>query len=131
MLARKRHQKGLRSPRLIAASGFGALLEGHQISRQLLDVSRTCCQLNRPHVLALYDATPEDRRLMTEFYYDPDHDTNDNEPWSEMDIDDLKASAESGDSLRDAAIFLCRTGTLEEVAKKAAELGLIFRDTKL
>jgi hypothetical protein len=65
---------------------------------------------------------------MTEFYYDPDHDTNDHEPWSEMDIDDLKASAESGDSLKDAARFLCRSGALEDVKQKAAELGVRFCD---
>ena len=33
---------------------------------------------------------------MTEFYYDPDHDTNDGTEWTHSDIDDLKAELEGG-----------------------------------
>jgi hypothetical protein len=63
---------------------------------------------------------------MNEFHYD--HGTDDSTPWSELDIEDLRASAESGDSLEDAATLLCRAGTLEEVKTKAQDLGLRFID---
>jgi hypothetical protein len=63
---------------------------------------------------------------MTEFYYDADRDTYDGCPWTETDIDDLRSSAESGSTFKEAATFLCRSGSVEDVAKKAAELGLHF-----
>jgi hypothetical protein len=44
-------------------------------------------------------------------------DTNDGKEWSALD-DALAA----GDSIEQAAMFLCRAGTLGEVARKAAEL---------
>src|SRR3982074_1309863 len=43
--------------------------------------------------------------------------------WTEMDIDDLKAAIEHGDSLEEAAEFLCRSGSIDEVAPKAREPG--------
>jgi hypothetical protein len=58
------------------------------------------------------------------FYYDPHHDTNDEKPWSEADIADLRASIEHGSTLEETAAFLCRAGTPFEVARKAKELGL-------
>jgi hypothetical protein len=52
------------------------------------------------------------------------HDIYDGASWTEMDIDDLKAAIESGRSVRDAAEFLCRSGSVDEVRKKCEELGL-------
>jgi hypothetical protein len=48
----------------------------------------------------------------------------DGAPWTEMDIDDLKAVIESGRSIEEAAKFLCRAHSIDEVARKCAELGL-------
>ena len=52
-------------------------------------------------------------------------DTHDGDPWSEMDIEDLTAALKFGCTIEDAAIHLCRSGTVEEVRHKAEELGLI------
>jgi hypothetical protein len=43
-------------------------------------------------------------------------------PWTEMDIEDLKAEIESGRTIGEAAQFLCRSR--DEVVLKCAELGL-------
>ena len=51
---------------------------------------------------------------------------NDGEPWSDMDIADLRACIKVGCSLRRTALFLCRSGTKDEVAAKARALGLEF-----
>jgi hypothetical protein len=51
-------------------------------------------------------------------------DIYDDADWSEMDIEDLKASIEGGASIEDAAEFLCRSGSIDDVARKARELGL-------
>jgi hypothetical protein len=51
-------------------------------------------------------------------------DIYDGAAWTEMDIDDLKAAIESGSSVEDAAEFLCRSGSIDDVARKARELGL-------
>jgi hypothetical protein len=51
-------------------------------------------------------------------------DLNDGKPWSDMDERDLRAELEHGSSIKEAAGHLCRSGTVEEVAKKAQELGL-------
>jgi hypothetical protein len=51
-------------------------------------------------------------------------DIYDNAPWSETDIEDLKNHVAHGVSLEETAAFLCRGGTLFEVAAKAKELGL-------
>ena len=63
---------------------------------------------------------------MTAFHYSPDHDVNDGEPWSEEDIRDLENHVRHGASLEETAEFLCRSGTVEAVAEKAKELGLIL-----
>ncbi len=44
--------------------------------------------------------------------------------WTEMDIDDLKAAIESGRSIEEAAQFLCRADSVDDVARKCEELGL-------
>jgi hypothetical protein len=53
-------------------------------------------------------------------------DLNDFKDWSVMDIADLKNHAEFGASLKETASFLCRAGSLEDVAQKAEEFGLKF-----
>jgi hypothetical protein len=47
---------------------------------------------------------------------------NTGQPWSEIDTRDLRAALDNGDSIREAAEFLCRT--VEEVEAKMRELGL-------
>ena len=44
--------------------------------------------------------------------------------WTEMDIEDLKAAIEAGRSIEEAAEFLCRAGSIDDVARKCEELGL-------
>jgi hypothetical protein len=55
----------------------------------------------------------------------PIQDTNDGKPWSEMDLLDLRNSLAYGNSIEEVAGFLCRAGTVEEVKRKAEELGLL------
>jgi hypothetical protein len=55
----------------------------------------------------------------------PIQDLNDGKPWSEMDLFDLRNSLAYGDSIEEVAGFLCRSGTVEEVKRKAEELGLM------
>ena len=54
-------------------------------------------------------------------------DANDGEPWTEMDVRDLTASVLCGDTIEEAAEFLCRSGTIDEVRRKAEELGLRYK----
>jgi hypothetical protein len=51
-------------------------------------------------------------------------DIYDGAPWTEMDIDDLKAAIESGRSIEEAAQFLSRADSVDDVARKCEELGL-------
>ena len=44
--------------------------------------------------------------------------------WTEMDIDDLKAAIEGGATIKEAAEFLCRSDSVDDFARKCAELGL-------
>ena len=44
-------------------------------------------------------------------------DTYDGADWTEMDIDDLKASIEHGRSIGEAAEFLCRSGSVDDVER--------------
>jgi hypothetical protein len=64
---------------------------------------------------------------MSTFPYSPDHDLNDDEPWSEEDVRDLENHIRQGASLEETAEFLCRAGTVEAVAEKAKELGFTFQ----
>jgi len=50
-------------------------------------------------------------------------DANSGEPWSEMDIADLTHSLAYGNTIADAASFLCRDE--DEVRRKARQLGLV------
>jgi hypothetical protein len=61
--------------------------------------------------------------VIPKFHYDPEHDTNDDKEWSEMDFEDLQNSLARGGSIEDVAIFLCRRGTQDRVRKKADEMG--------
>jgi hypothetical protein len=54
-------------------------------------------------------------------------DANDGKPWTEIDIEDLAAALRSGDTIEDAAEFLCRSGTIDDVRRKAEELGLSYK----
>jgi hypothetical protein len=51
-------------------------------------------------------------------------DIYDGAPWTEMDIDDLKGAIEAGRLIEEAAEFLCRADSVDDVARKCAELGL-------
>jgi len=51
----------------------------------------------------------------------------DDEPWTEMDSAHLRTALGSGDTIERAAKFLCRSGTVEEVRRKAEELGLSYK----
>lgn len=64
--------------------------------------------------------------VMPSFYYGGP-DINDGKPWSEQDVADLRAAVESGSTLEKTAAFLCRSGTWQEVERKAKQLGLKFR----
>ncbi len=54
--------------------------------------------------------------------YSPDHDVNDDEPWSEEDIRDLENHVRQGASLEKTAEFLCRGGTVEAWRKRRRNL---------
>jgi len=49
---------------------------------------------------------------------------HDGTDWTDMDIEDLKAKIEHGRSIEEAAEFLCRTGSIDDVARRCEELGL-------
>jgi hypothetical protein len=61
---------------------------------------------------------------LTDMSEQPIQDINDGKPWSEMDVFDLRNSLAYGRSIEEVAGFLCRSGTVEEVRRKAEELGL-------
>ena len=54
-------------------------------------------------------------------------DANDGEPWTEMDVRDLTAALIAGSTIEEAAEHLCRSGTLDDVRRKAEELGLTYK----
>jgi hypothetical protein len=54
----------------------------------------------------------------------------DGEPWTEMDIAHLSAALGSGDTIEKAARFLRRSGTVDEVRRKAEELGLTYKKAR-
>jgi hypothetical protein len=53
------------------------------------------------------------------------YDIYDGEPWTEMDVQDLTAALKYGDTIEEAATHLCRSGTVDDVRRKAEELELI------
>jgi hypothetical protein len=52
-------------------------------------------------------------------------DLNSGEPWSEMDIEDLRSFALGGATAAETAKFLCRD--IDETIAKARELGLALK----
>jgi hypothetical protein len=54
-------------------------------------------------------------------------DIYDHEPWTEMDLRDLTPAVRSGSTIEDAAQHLCRSGTVDDVRRKAEELGLNYK----
>jgi hypothetical protein len=54
-------------------------------------------------------------------------DIYDSEPWTEMDIEELKAALKAGRPIEEAAKHLGRSGTVEDVRRKAEELRLTYR----
>ena len=51
-------------------------------------------------------------------------DIYDGADWTEMDIDGLRADMESSSSIKEAAEFLCRSRSTDDVARRCEELGL-------
>jgi hypothetical protein len=63
-------------------------------------------------------------RLLSAFFdQEAPMDANSGEPWTEMDIQDLRASLDFGNTYADAASMLRRDE--DEVRRKAKELGLV------
>jgi hypothetical protein len=58
-------------------------------------------------------------------------DANNGKHWSERDVRNLMASLRCGDTIEEAAERLCRSGTVDEVCRKAEELGLKYRSRRL
>jgi hypothetical protein len=54
-------------------------------------------------------------------------DIYDVEPWAEMDLRDLTAALRSGSTIEDAAQHRCRSGTIDDVRRKAEEPGLSYK----
>ena len=54
-------------------------------------------------------------------------DANDGKPWTDMDVRDLMASLRCDDTIEEAAQHLCRSGTVDDVRRKAEELGLKYK----
>jgi hypothetical protein len=50
---------------------------------------------------------------------------NDGKAWSELDLANLEFALKNGGGLEATAALLCRAGTVDEVRRKALELGLI------
>jgi hypothetical protein len=51
-------------------------------------------------------------------------DIYDEADWTEMDIEDLRAAIEGGATIQQAADLLCRSDSVDDVARKCEELGL-------
>jgi len=52
-------------------------------------------------------------------------DIYDGAEWTDMDVEDLKAEIAHGRSMEEAAQFLCRADSVDEVPRKAKELKLM------
>jgi hypothetical protein len=51
-------------------------------------------------------------------------DIYDGAEWTAMDVEDLRTEIEHGRSIEEAAQFLCRADCVDEVRRKAKELGI-------
>ena len=49
-------------------------------------------------------------------------DIYDGADWTKMDLEDLRSAIDSGCSIEEAAIFLCRADSVDDVARKCGEL---------
>jgi hypothetical protein len=54
-------------------------------------------------------------------------DAHDGDFWTDMDIRDLMGALRCGSSIEDAAKHLSRSRTVDEVRRKAEELGLKYK----
>ncbi len=54
-------------------------------------------------------------------------DLSDGKPWSDMDLEDLRAVIKAGATIEGAASVLCRSTNVAGVEAKARELGLRVR----
>jgi hypothetical protein len=77
-------------------------------------------------LMPLARSRTQDKLEVPRFYYGTP-DIYDGAPWTERDIADLHAAVAAGDTLEEAAGFLCRSGTPQEVARKAEALGLKWK----
>jgi hypothetical protein len=57
-------------------------------------------------------------------------DAHDRDHWTEIDVRDLMSELRRGFSIKEAAQHLCRSGTINEVRRKAEELGPKYRSDK-
>jgi hypothetical protein len=58
-------------------------------------------------------------------------DMNDGKAWDAGEIADLENSLAYGNTIEEAAVFLCRSGTIDDLRRKADELGLAYRSAPL
>jgi hypothetical protein len=52
---------------------------------------------------------------------------NDGKPWTELDVRALMAALRVGETIEEAADHLCRSGSVNDVRRKAEELGLKYK----
>ena len=52
---------------------------------------------------------------------------NDGKPWTELDVRALMAALRVGEAIEEAADHLCRSGSVNDVRRKAEELGLKYK----
>jgi hypothetical protein len=52
---------------------------------------------------------------------------NDGKPWTEMDVRALMSALRVGETIEEAADHLCRSGSINDVRRKAEELGLKYK----
>jgi len=55
------------------------------------------------------------------------NDGNDGKPWTEMDVRALMAALSVGETIEEAADHLCRSGSVNDVRRKAEELRLKYK----
>jgi hypothetical protein len=58
---------------------------------------------------------------------DQEQERDDGKEWSAADIEDLGLPLKVGGTIECAAFFLCRAGAVEDVRRKAKELGVLGR----
>jgi hypothetical protein len=125
--SKKEHQRNnYRTAAPIAHSGSLAVLELEPVQRSCREgfslwVGRITCRVPIRH--QGLDVCRNIRLLSAFFDQEAPMDANSGEPWTEMDIQDLRASLDFGNTYADAASMLRRDE--DEVRRKAKELGLV------